>query len=388
MPVRAFLALLLLFLTACSAPARPSPRVPDGPVVAGYFTEWGVYGRGFRVSDVQAGRLTHLLYAFGKVDRGRCSVGDAWAAYQKPITAANSVDGVADAADAPLRGNFGQLRKLKAAHPGLKILWSFGGWTWSAGFTAAAADPAAFAKSCHDLVTDPRWAGLFDGVDVDWEYPNSCGTTCDTSGREALAKVLGGLRAAFGTDALVTAAVPGDLRKLAATDYSAAAAQADWLGAMTYDYFGADAGVRTAPHSALTDYPGIPRTGASTEATVSRLLNQGVPAAKVLVGIGFYGRGWTGVRSPAPGATATGPAPGKYQKGMEDYKVLATRCPPTGTVGGTAYARCGAQWWSYDTPDTVRGKVAYARSRGLGGVFAWELSGDTPDGALVTALAG
>jgi chitinase len=73
---------------------------------------------------------------------------------------------------------------------------------------------------------------------------------------------------------------------------------------------------------------------------------------------------------------------------MEDYKVLAGRCPPTGTVGGTAYARCGAQWWSYDTPDTIRGKVSYARSRSLGGVFAWELSGDTPDGALVTALAG
>ncbi|WIM96930.1 glycosyl hydrolase family 18 protein [Actinoplanes oblitus] len=387
--MRAFLALTLLFLAACSAPARPAPRAPDGPVVAGYFTEWGVYGRGFRVSDVQAARLTHLLYAFGKVDQGRCAVGDAWAAYQKPVTAANSVDGAADAADAPLRGNFGQLRKLKAAHPGLKILWSFGGWTGSAGFTAAAADPAAFAKSCHDLVTDSRWAGLFDGIDVDWEYPNACGQTCDTSGRESLARVLGGLRAAFGPDRLVTAAVPGDLRKLAATDYSAAAAQADWLGAMTYDYFGAGgADARTAPHSALTDYPGIPRAGASTEATVSRLLGQGVPAAKLLFGVGFYGRGWTGVHSPAPGTAATGPAPGKYEKGMEDYKVLASRCPPTGTVGGTAYARCGTQWWSYDTPETIRGKVAFARSRALGGVFAWELSGDTPDGALLTALAG
>jgi chitinase len=381
--VRAFLALALLLLTACQAPAHPSPQVANEQVVAGYFTEWGVYGRGFRVRDLQAGRLTHLLYAFGKVDQGRCGVGDPWAAYQKPVTAADSVDGAADASDAALRGNLGQLRKLKVAHPGLKILWSFGGWNWSAGFAAAAQDPAGFAKSCHDLVTDPRWAGVFDGIDVDWEYPNACGLTCDRSGREALAKVLGALRDAFGADAPVTAAVAGDVRKLAATDYSAAAAKATWLSAMTYDYFGA-ADKRTAPHSALTDYPGIPLTGASTDGTVSQLLKQGVPPDRLLLGVGFYGRGWTGVR----GGTATGPAPGRYEKGIEDYKVLAKRCPPTGTVGGTAFAVCGKQWWSYDTPDTIRGKVAYARTRSLRGVFAWELSGDTADGALLNALNG
>ncbi|GIF05414.1 chitinase [Actinoplanes siamensis] len=363
-------------------------------MVAGYFTEWGVYQRGFRVKNLAvsgaAGRLTHLLYAFGKVDGGRCAVGDAFAAYQKPVAAADSVDGVADTASTPLRGNLGQLWKLKGAHPGLKILWSFGGWTGSAGFTEAAKDPAAFARSCHALLNDPRWAGLFDGIDVDWEYPNSCGLQCDRSGREALPRLLRALRTAFGTGLLVTAAVPGDVRKLESTDYSAAATQADWLSAMTYDYFGAADTDRhsTAPHSPLTTYPGITRAGATTEATVSQLLGQGVPAAKLLFGIGFYGRGWTGVRGAGPGATATGPAPGTYQKGMEDYRVLAGRCPPTGTVGGTAYARCGAQWWSYDTPGTIRGKVAYARSRSLGGVFAWELSGDTPGGALVAALAG
>ncbi|GIE89317.1 chitinase [Actinoplanes regularis] len=360
--------------------------------MAGYFTEWGAYGRGFRVKNLAAsgaaGRLTHLLYAFGKVDGGRCAVGDPWAAFQKPVTAVDSVDGVADAPTAALRGNIGQLRKLKVAHPELKILWSFGGWTGSAGFSEAARNPAAFAKSCHDLITDARWAGVFDGIDVDWEYPNACGLQCDRSGREALPKVLGALRTTFGDKALVTAAVSGDVRKLAATDYSAAAAQVNWLSAMTYDYFGTgDKDARTAPHSPLTAYPGIPRPGATADATVSQLLKQGVPAAKLLFGIGFYGRGWTGVRTAGPGAVATGPAPGTYEKGLEDYKVLAGRCPPTGTVGGTAYARCGAQWWSYDTPATIRGKVTYARSQSLGGVFAWELSGDTPDGALLNALA-
>ena len=31
--------------------------------------------------------------------------------------------------------------------------------------------------------------------------------------------------------------------------------------------------------------------------------------------------------------------------------------------------------------------MAYARSRGLGGAFAWELSGDTADARLVRAMA-
>jgi chitinase len=336
------------------------------------------------------------VYAFGRVAGGRCAAGDSWADYQKPIAAADSVDGAADEPGDEPRGNFGQLRKLKADHPGLRLIWSFGGWTGSEGFTDAARDPAAFAASCRAVLTDPRWAGLFDGIDIDWEYPNGCGLSCDTSGADALAKVLGALRAAFGPDALVTAAVPADAGKLAATDYAAAARPASWLSAMTYDYFGTggdgngddpDDLHRTAPHSPLTAYPGIPRESATTEATVGKLLGLGVPAGKLLLGVGFYGRGWTGVSSPAPGSAASGPAAGTYEKGLEDYRVLTRRCPPTGTAGGTAYAVCGSQWWSYDTPGTIKTKMAYARSRSLAGAFAWELSGDTDKADLLTAMS-
>jgi chitinase len=265
------------------------------------------------------------------------------------------------------------------------VLWSFGGWTGSAGFTEAAGNPEAFAASCHRLLTDPRWAGVFDGIDVDWEYPNACGETCDTSGRSALPGLLAALRPRFG---LVTAAVPGDVGKLSATDYAAAARHADWLHAMTYDFSGTGGKAGpTAAHSPLTAYPGIPRPTGTADSTVRKLLSLGVPAGKILLGVGFYGRGWTGVRSPEPGTPGTGPAPGTFEPGIEDYRVLSTRCPPTGTIGGTAYAACGAQWWSYDTPETIKTKMAYARTNGLGGAFAWELSGDTDDAALVEAMA-
>ncbi|MFL6111783.1 MAG: glycosyl hydrolase family 18 protein, partial [Catenulispora sp.] len=234
--MRLLIAALVLLLAGCSAPPAPSPRpipslAPSARKVAGYFTDWGVYGRDFQVKDLDTGgaadKLTHLMYAFGKVDGGRCAPADAWADYQKPISADRGVDGVADRADAPLRGNFGQLRELKAKHPGLKVIWSFGGWTGSAGFTDAARDPAAFAASCAALVHDPRWAGLFDGIDIDWEYPNACGLRCDASGPSALSALIDALRTAFGPDALVTAAVPGDRSKLRRNDYAAAARHAD-----------------------------------------------------------------------------------------------------------------------------------------------------------------
>ncbi len=396
--------MLLSVTAACSTPPKRAPApVPTAQApfrVVGYFTDWGVYGRNYQVKNIEtsgsASVLTDLVYAFGQVKGGRCAPSDDWADYQMPITAARSVDGTADRADAPLRGNFGQLRQLKAKHPALRLIWSFGGWNGSDGFADAARDPAAFAQSCRDLLDDPRWAGLFDGIDIDWEYPNACGLVCDTSGVDGLSKVLAALRSTLGPDALVTAAVPADIGKLKKADYAGAARSANWLSAMTYDYFGTggDGGTgdpddlhHVQPHSPLTTYPGAPRPRANTSGSIDKLRELGVPAAKVLLGVPFYGRGWTGVRSAQVGAAASGPATGKYEVGLEDYEVLAQRCPPTGTVGGTAVAHCGSQWWSYDTPATIKTKMAYARSQALGGAFVWELSGDTPDAVLLKAVA-
>ncbi|WP_432154132.1 glycosyl hydrolase family 18 protein [Streptomyces tricolor] len=372
-----------------------TPPPTGDKVKLGYFTEWGIYGRNYNVKNLvtsgSAAKITHINYAFGNVTGGKCAIGDSYADYDKAFTADQSVSGVADTWDQPLRGNFNQLRQLKAKYPHIKVLWSFGGWTWSGGFADAAKNPAAFAQSCYDLVEDPRWADVFDGIDIDWEYPNACGLTCDTSGAAAYKNLMSALRAKFGTNNLVTAATTADGSaggKIDAADYAGAAQYVDWYNVMTYDFFGAwDAKGPTAPHSPLTSYDGIPKAGFTTADAMAKFKAIGVPAKKLLIGIGFYGRGWTGVTQDAPGGTATGPAAGTYEQGIEDYKVLKSSCPATGTVAGTAYARCGSNWWSYDTPATIKSKMAWANSQGLGGAFFWEFSGDTSNGELVSAIS-
>jgi chitinase len=380
--------------TATAGEPAPAEARTTGSKVVGYFTDWGIYGRQYYVKNIEtsgsADKLTHINYAFGNVTDGKCALGDSWADTDRPFTAEESVDGVADTADQPLSGNFNQLRELKKLHPNLKVLWSFGGWSWSGGFGEAAKDPAAFARSCYDLVENSKWADVFDGIDIDWEYPNACGLTCDTSGREAFRDVMKALRDKFGRRELITAAITADATgggKIDAADYAGAARYVDWYNPMTYDYFGAWAATGpTAPHSPLYSYPGIPTEGYDTAATIAKLKSLGIPSRKLLLGIGFYGRGWTGVTQAAPGGTATGPAAGTYEDGSEDYKVLKDTCPATGTVGGTAYAKCGSDWWSYDTPATIATKMRYKDRQELGGTFFWELSGDTADGELIHAI--
>ncbi|MQA26206.1 MAG: chitinase [Micromonosporaceae bacterium] len=366
-----------------------------GDKLIGYFAQWGVYQRNYHVKNIHtsgsASKLTHIMYAFGNVQNGQCTIGDSYADYDRFYSAAESVDGQADTWDAgALRGNFNQLRKLKQMYPHLKVVWSFGGWTWSGGFGQAAANPTAFANSCYNLVEDPRWADVFDGIDIDWEYPNACGLTCDTSGFSSYKNLMQALRARFGAGSLVTSAITADATsggKIDKADYAGAAQYVDWYMVMTYDFFGAWAAQGpTAPHSPLRSYSGIPIPEFNSDSAIQKLKGKGVSGGKLLLGIGFYGRGWTGVSQSAPGGSASGPAPGTYEQGIEDYKVLKTRCPSTGTAGGTAYAFCSGQWWGYDTPGTIGGKMSYANSQGLGGAFFWELSGDTSGGELITAM--
>ncbi|MFF0447523.1 glycoside hydrolase family 18 protein [Streptomyces sp. NPDC004609] len=370
---------------AMAPPAATAPIAPPRNKVVGTYTSWSIYGRNFHVKDIQtsgsAAKLTHIRYFHGYVGSTGCQLGDGYADFNKFYHAAQSVDGVADTWEQRVWGNFNQLRKLKKLNPGLKVLLSFDGWSWLNDLGEAPADAKALARSCHAVVEDPRWADVFDGIDIDWKYPNG--------GRKSLRKLMSAMRAEFDDD-LVTATITADAAPgggIDAADHEGAADHVDWFNVMTYGlYHTSHTRGPTAPHSPLRAYPGIPRRYATTDAAIRKLKDLGIPAGKLLLGISFEGHGWTGVTRQTPGGTATGPAQGTYEPGADHYRVLKATCPATGRVGGTAYAHCGTDWWSYDTPDTVAGKAAYGKRQGLGGTFLWDLSGDTPDGELIKAI--
>lgn len=355
----------------------------DDGYVVGYYTNWGEYNVKDIVETGSAEKLTHIIYAFGNVENGECTIGDEYEDFERAYDASESVDGVADDPDQDLKGNFNQILKLKEQYPDIQVLWSFGGWTWSGGFDEAAEDPEHFASSCHDLVNNPEWDGVFDGIDIDWEYPGDCGDTCSDAPYEAYPNLMSALRDEFGTDWL-TAAISADARdggKLDNADYASAAEFIDFYMVMTYDFFGSwEPEGPVAPHSSLHCYDDIPIEGFCSEYAIDKLNEMGIGEEKLLLGVPFYGRGWEGVESPEPGSPATDAA-----TGPDRYHDLIEHCPATETVGGSAYGFCDGEWWSYDTPETAESKAQWAADNDLAGVFFWELSGDR-DGELITGL--
>ncbi|MFD3683096.1 glycoside hydrolase family 18 protein [Streptomyces sp. NPDC058613] len=393
----------------------------------GYFTQWGIYGRDFQVQDLDAngsaGKLTHINYAFGNVSAdGKCFTGnvpgeaDAWADYSRPLDAANSVDGVADTWDQPLAGNFNQLRELKAKHPGLKTLISLGGWSWSTHFSDAALTPAsrkALVTSCIDLYIKGNLpqdgtrggagaaAGVFDGIDVDWEWPGSAGDA-DTKFRPEDKANFTALVKEFRTqlDALatsqkrktkyeLTAYVPTATAKIdAGFDVRRIMRDFDFVNLQGYD-FHVSGEATTAQQSALRA-----RNDFSVDGTVEAWKRRGAPAHKLVVGMPFYGQGWTGVSGGGDGMgqPATGPAPATWAAGYEDYKELK-KLADSGSYqvhrdrrGGHAWLFDGTTLWTYDDPQVLRAKTAYVREEGLGGAMFWSLDADTADGELITAV--
>ena len=162
----------------------------------------------------------------------------------------------------------------------------------------------------------------------------------------------------------------------------------NWINIMSYDLHGAwetttnfQAHLRLAPGDT---------TGLSVQNAVQGYLAAGVPANKLIVGIPFYGRGWTGVRNQNNGLyqPASGAAPGTYEAGIEDYKVLKTLNMPSfrDPVTGGFWLYDGNTFWSYDDPQVIQEKMTWLKSLGLRGAMIWSLDGDDATGTLTNAV--
>jgi chitinase len=391
-------AALILAAAACSRTPAPQPEPGAKPMrVVGYLASWGVRSKGTRIAELPARDLTHIFYAFGRLGAdGRAALGDP------------CLDiGVCDSTTAVNPGgNFAELRKLKERHPHLKLLVSLGGWTGSARFSDAALTDSTrrlFTETAIDVFIR-QTAGLFDGLDVDWEFPVSGGNRGNIERPEDKANftlLLAEMRRQLDAEGKkdgrhyeLTIAASAGPRGFANIEAARIAELLDFIAVMTYDYH---AGSREAHHNApLYAASGDPTPAFNVDSTMRRFLAAGVPASKLLVGVPFYGRAYSvtskannGLFQPSSGQ------PAGWRGGDGDWRTLSrTRLANPGYVRHwDAAARVpflfdstSGTWVSYDDPQSVREKVRYVREHGLGGVFIWELGGD--DGALMNAIHG
>ena len=376
--------------TAVQEP-RPVPDDPSKKVVA-YFIQWGVYARDYLVEDIPADKITHINYAFAKIANGAVVSADPFADFQKAFGN--------EPADAPFKGNFYQLIKLKEAYPDLKVLISIGGWTLSDGFSTAAATPEGRKLFSDSAVAFMRRFQL-DGIDLDWEYPVEGGIAKDQSpaDKENFSLMLRDLRLALdaagdedGRRYLLTAAVSAGVDKVANLEVPKLAQYMDWINIMAYDFRVGSPGV-AGHHSPLYDNPANPvgseyERQYNVDGAVRAYLDAGMPADQIVLGVPFYGRGWEGFPEGQGGlyATAEGAAKvGTWEGGVFDYDDLVENYVAADgsnvlwddiAMVPYIYDEANERFISFDNTRSMQLKLDYAADMDLAGIMYWELSQD------------
>jgi chitinase len=421
----------LLILVAAVVPSFAQ----NNKVLGGYFEEWSIYYAGYNIANLQqngvAGKLTHLMYAFANVTTtpaAACALADTWADYQTPYLP--SVNG--QAYPGPLYGNFAAIQQLKGLHPSLKVLMSIGGASAAntAAFVAASSTAAgrqALAASCIDIFVNGNIApgitapGLFDGFNIDWEFPTATDTQNFTALLQEFRTQLDALSKTTGKSYVLSFDGPAGSQNYVNIDLKNAAKQVDFITIDGYNYSGSW-DTQTNDASPLFDSKKDPLygQGLDIDATVNAYLKAGVPPSKYTMGLPMYGAGWTGVpntnhglyqnstgASPVPLADGTGLCtdlsgnePGcdtLLTPGLATYGTLATLTANGYTVSFdairvavTLFDPSSGNFYTYDNPTTAFLKMLYVNVKvrgGLGGAYVWALKDDDANGTLVKTMA-
>lgn len=360
MPQRFSLLALALFLTACAT--VPPPAAPPQPKfrVIGY-----VSGR-TDPETIDARRLTHLNYAFAKVQ------GDDTVYFEN--------------ADAPAQ--LARLRERKSVNPDLKIILAIGGWgaEWFSDAALTEESRCRFATSAVMLMKEHQ----LDGLDIDWEFPGQAGggNRYRPEDKQNFTLLLQAVRRELdrsGSGYTLSIATAGG-KYFKYTEMDQVQRYVDWVNVMAYDLAGGWSRT-TAHHAALHGAED------STEAYVRQHLAAGIPASKIVVGVPFYGRMWkwvvnrkspTGLNEPFDWFVPDVPWATLERDYLSD---------PRYEHEWDAVAKAPFLWdrevgtfISYEDPRSLAEKARFVRENKLGGVMYWEQRHD-PSSTLVAALS-
>ncbi|WP_083189155.1 glycosyl hydrolase family 18 protein [Paenibacillus sp. KS1] len=405
--------------------------------IIGYFPSWAAYDTpSFTPANVDATKVTVINYAFldicwnGKHGNPSKSPDNpnpnTWTCQNGNGTPNNAPNGsivIGDSfTDGTADGGYNQLvtiRQLKNTNPNLKLFASVGGWTWSNQFSNTANDPVTrgnFATSAVNFLRQYQ----FDGIDIDWEYPNSIGVPCAsgqtcqrTADKANYILLLQTLRQALdkagqqdGKRYYITIASSANSSFLADAGgtnnwLSNAAQYLDWINIMTYDYYGpwdATSGIGSPLYNDPANTNGSSQFNINS--TVTNYLNKGIPANKITVGEPFYGYGWKGCNAgpnnnglyQSCSGEATGGSSGSTYDfaHMQNTGLLSADSTGKYTVAGQGYTR----YWnnvtqtpflynpstkvfiSYDDEQSIHLKNEFIKTKGLRGAMFWELNAD------------
>jgi chitinase len=328
--------------------------------VAGWRNDW-------TTDNIDASKLTHINYAFADIVDGKIS------SYLEN-----------DAA------NFSVLNALKEENSDLKILISVGGWSRSKFFSDAALTPESrdiFAQSAIDFLKKYD----IDGIDLDWEYPGLSGDgnvyrAVDKQNFTLMLKVLreyldrqSELDGRTSDPYLLTIATGASQSYLDHTEMHTAQQYLDFINIMTYDFHTGGSPI-AGHHSNLYPSKSIHFTGPSADKAVQQHIDAGIPSHKLVLGVPFYGRSWTGVRSTDNGLYQWTSSSERGSAGFDDL-----RDEYINKNGFTRYwdeeAKAPYLWnpdtetiFVYDDEESIAHKTNYIKARGLGGAMFWEYS--------------
>lgn len=266
-----------------------------------------------------------------------------------------------------------EMVNLKKSKPDLKVIAAIGGWG-ADGFSDAALTPASrynFARQVNKLINQYN----LDGIDIDWEYPGTAaaGIKARPEDKENFTLLITAIRDVIGDDKWLSVAAVGDQASINRSfEIDKIAPLINYFNLMSYDFTAGETGEKGRSHQANLYESDLSLPGYSVDKWVNNLINAGMPASKILLGVPFYGR---------LGAKTTK----SYDELRTNFINKNGYTYKFDNIAKVPYLVKEGQFvMSYDDPLSIFIKSQYVFEKCLGGIFSWT---STYDQANILAKA-